>query len=200
MTTASKLGRAAAIAMLALSAALLPGAAATASPVPPTGNRLVNPSFETGTLSGWTRTTGGAGLSNGSLPGNIAAHDGIWEFANGGDTTVLSQTITDIAGTTYTFGVWEMDIIGGDTLSLIFDGNTILSTGALTDQTGTWTYYSAQVTGTGSDTVAFSTAVPIGVMLVDDTNFTAVATPEPASLAILATGLLATLTLRRRRT
>ena len=82
--------------------------------------------------------------------------------------------------------------------SAYWNGSQLVSQ---TDWTnGVWTKYSFNVVGTGSDTISFSFTVSNWYSALDDVSVDSSA-PEPASMALLAGGLMVLafrLRLRRR--
>ena len=182
------------LAVVALVAVLLIGA-----PTAFANNLLTNGSFQNGDFSGWTQ--GGnfedTFVENGSFsyyPGGQDG-DGYWAALGpvGTDGT-LSQTFATTAGTHYTFSFWFAS--NGDNpsdFSASWDGTSVLS---LTNpNTGVpWTLFSFTETGTGSDTIQFSFRDDPEYMALDNVSVSTSGggtTPEPSSLLLLGSGLLA---------
>jgi hypothetical protein len=192
------------------------------------GGLLVNGGFETGDFTGWT--TGGNFEDTYVMDGSFyvfgGAQEGTYYTVMGpvGSDGTLSQTFSDTAGTPYTFSFWlaaadgndgggggvSADFVrsnfvtsgGGDNPSdfgAYWNGSPLLSlTNPSTD--GVWNQVSFTVTGTGSDTVSFSFMDDPAYLALDNVSVSSSAIPEPASLTLLAGGLLAlAFRLRRRK-
>lgn len=162
---------------------------------------LVNGSFETGDLAGWTAAgnlefTGVVGGTFYKFPG---AENGDWFVAAGpiGSDGSLSQTFSDTAGQLLSVSGWY-NAVGdqpGD-LDIIFDGTTLF---AATDPNTNraWINFSFDVTATGSDTFGLSFRDDPGWIGLDNFSVTPVtfwtidppATPLPAALPLFTGGL-----------
>jgi len=184
-------------------AALTTLASIVAPSVAAASSYLVNGSFETGDLTGWTgagnlKYTGVVGGGFYNFPG---AENGYWFLAAGpvGSNGSLSQTFSDTAGQLLTVSGWYNAV--GDhpsDLDIIFDGTTLF--GATDPNTnGTWKNFSFNVAATGSDTFGLSfrddpawigldnfsvTSTPATLLTIDPA-----ATPLPSTLPLFAGGL-----------
>jgi hypothetical protein len=172
---------------------------------PATFAQLINNgSFESGggSFTGWT--TGGnfedTQVSTGPFYDYTGAEDGNFYATLGpvGSDGTLSQTFADHAGAQYTVSFWFASV--GDNpsdFSASWDNTPLLS---LTNPaTGsTWTQYTYQVTGTGSDTLTFAFRDDPGWMALDNVAVTQNA-PEPSSLLLLGTGVLGLAGMVRRK-
>lgn len=161
-----------------------------------------NGSFETGDFTGWGGTQEGMLVTSGNWDSYTGAQDGQFYAvmgAVGGDGT-LTQTISDTAGASYTFSFWMA--AQGDNPSdfnVSWDGTVLLS---LTNpNTGSqWEQFTYQVTGTGSDTIQFAVRDDPAYIALDNVSVTPNATaPEPSSLMLMGTGILALAGMIRRK-
>jgi hypothetical protein len=161
-------------------------------------NLLANGSFETGDFTGWT--TGGTfedtEVVSGAFYQYTGAQDGSFYAVLGpvGSDATLSQTFSDTVGGHYTFSFW-MNSVGDNPsdFSASWDGTQLL---ALTNPTtgGTWTQFSYNVTGTGSDTVQFAFRDDPGYIALDNVSVSAAgggSAPEPSSIMLFGTGVVA---------
>jgi hypothetical protein len=166
---------------------------------------VANGSFETGDFTGWT--TGGNFSDTEVVTGGFYVYTGAEDGSDyavlgpvGSDGT-LSQTLTTIPAGNYTFSFW-LNAVGDDPsdFSASWDGTPLYSQSDPT--TGNvWTQFSFNVTGTGSDTIAFSFRDDPAYIVLDNISVSSSssATPEPGTLPLVLTGSLAMAAVIRRK-
>jgi PEP-CTERM motif len=146
------------------------------------------------TCAGWTFTPAASGS-------DFAWSDPYAEFGgvSAGSYDTISQGIADMNGGVYTlsFNLLNEDGTNAADFEALWNGVVVL------DVPGTsafaLTNFTVNVTGTGSDTLAFAGyQVPSWYYLTDVSLTGAAATPEPASLFLLGSGLLGA-AIRRRK-
>jgi hypothetical protein len=182
------------------------------------GNLVTNCGFETGDFTGWT-LSGAYALSQPNLygvdiysaySGNYGADLGTTASTPGTysavNNLVMTQDIALVAGEQYTLSFFLEQTTPTYTgytnyFGVTFNGTTLLSeTGAAA--TNGFVEYTYTVTGvSGSNALAFASQNDDGDWLLDDIELNPLvsAIPEPASVAMLATGLLGLGFMARRR-
>jgi hypothetical protein len=189
------------LSLLAVSAAV----ASADSPVCATAGNLIqncafneglNPAYLPGAdvPADWTEL--GTWDSYDSLTQAESLEPGGYSVKNGDDPPYLTgvgQTVTDVAGQSYTLSFWLLqdgdNTTGpGQAYGAEWDGNIVF---AEIDQPAStsWTEFSVTVVGTGSDTVALGGDSYHGYNYLDDVSLTPV--PEGGSLALCLFGLVA---------
>ena len=191
------------LATLMLALASLPSVAGAQCAVP--GNLVANCGFETGNFSGWTMgtpfITSNWNIVASSTNGNFE-HSGAEAWWGGyvGQPTFLSQTLSTVPGASYSFGFWFKSFGGAQPRALVaqWDGTDLVNVTGMPE--ADWSYYSFNVVAsTSSTTFAIGTQQDYGYNGIDDVVVTGVATPEPAELVYMVTGLIGVGMLVRRR-
>lgn len=164
-----------------------------AGAIPARANLIVDPGFESCVTPGdappgWTASSADAYCSN------FNTHGGSWSGEFMGTASSLSQTITTTAGDNYDFSFWlRQGPCNPDFFTASFGSDEVL------DLTGVCHFvdYAQQdftVTATWtSTTIQFDAETGSGVWNIDNVSVTDLgpSTPEPASVVLLASGLLA---------
>lgn len=176
---------------------------------------VTNGGFESGN-AGWTFTandcSNAAGNPNAgpSYTGTTTAvgtyarpHSGSYDLWMGaaGCTPSVSQSITTVAGQTYSLSFWAK--VNGalnsvpNQLIVSFNSTTLLNQ-QMSDTT--WQHMVFNVTAMGRDQIAFAANNIYGGTEIDDVSITQVAsTPEPHTAILLGTGLITLVPVLRRR-
>ena|SRR6185312_9784411 len=163
-----------------------------ASVAPARANLITDPGFEscagvTAPPPGWTRSSANAYCGTGP-------HTGTYDATFAGAASTLSQTITTIVGDNYDFSFWLWNDAGTpDFFTASFGSDQVLD--LLSPANFGYTQEDFAVTAVGtSTTIEFGGEANGNGWFLDDVSITdqGPAAPEPASLILLASGLLAT--------
>lgn len=165
-------------------------------------NLVGNGGFETGNFTGWSRNAGPQlGVTSGAPDApNSGLFYAFFGSDNPADLDAISQTVTTTPGQTYLLSFWvanDAAAPGVSDFQVSWDG------GLVTDISGAsafgYTDFVFDVSGTGSDTLAFTGFQENGFFDLDDVSVDV--TPEPSSLYLLGTALvlLCGLLIGRRR-
>lgn len=169
-------------------------------------NLVVNGGFEAGDFSGWTPVGNFEFSTVNSGPFYVysGAQEGAYyaTFGPVGMRGGITQSFDDVAGQPVQFTFW-LAAVGDDPsfANITWDGNVVY---AMSDPNtgGTWTEYSFTETATGHDSITFNFRDDPGYIALD--NISVVqnqqTAPEPSSLMLLGSGVLAAAGVIRRRT
>jgi len=163
-------------------------------------NLLTNGSFETGTFSGWTQG-GNSGFDGVFCPGG--APDGNCQafFGAIGSNSTLSQTVNTQLGALYNLSFWfDPDGNTPSFFDVSWGGTSLFSVTNSADDPYTLKTFQDLVGQAGSTTLTFTFRDDPGFQFLDDVRVTSV-TPEPATMSLMATGLVGIVGagLRRRK-
>lgn len=191
------------------------------NPVPGPGWVTGNPdgSYFSGSVAGWTNTSGSAGVWKPNLGPNTFSSlpDGVNAgfTGDGGSAASLKQTTGHVlaAGETVTFSGYfgsradlsAYNVLSQGTASIVF-GNTTVGSISLTDTgTGSWNFFSYNFGGNlvnafAGQTVSVVLSSNAGAqMSYDKISVQVSSVPEPASMAALGLGIAGLLSRKRRK-
>ena len=159
------------------------------------GNLVVNCGFETGDLTGWTLSgnTSFIGVDGNANSGADAAFMGPV-----GSDGFLSQVLATTPGNVYQISVWMANDGGTPSdFSVAWNGTSLLS---LTNMpaSGYTQFVLPSVVAVGLDTLRIGARNDPAFLYVDDVSVGSVV-PEPGSMLLLGTGLIAALRFRKGR-
>ncbi len=168
-------------------------------------NLVTNGSFETGDFTGWTLSgdtalTGVCDVS--TCPGNFAPQDGNYAayFGPVGDNASLSQMIPTTPGDTYTLSFYLANPVGGtpNYFNVTF-GNSSFSFTNFGVAFG-WQQFTMTTLATSDQTnLSFTFRNDPAYWFLDNVSVTQGTTPEPGTLALFGSGVLALAGIARRK-
>jgi len=168
----------------------------------PAGNLVLNGDFQTGDFTDWTQ--GGNLGYTGVCPGCAGyspqgSSTYMAFFGPVGSDGTLSQTISDTSGQTYEFSFWvNGNGTGPSDFSAYWNSDLELYFDPVPNTDG-WVVYNFFVTGTGDDTISFAFRNDPNYDALDNISLSSGVTPEPASMLLFGSGLLAVGGMLRRR-
>jgi hypothetical protein len=162
----------------------------------------------------WTPNAGFIDFSSFNAVTSSNPNSGTYSLIIGNDDNqpvpTLSQTLTDVATSTYNGSIWlnyQQDTDSAANFQVLVDGKTVLNVNGPgpypSPLSSTYEEFFFTFVGTGSDTLTIEANTNPGNWYVDDISVTAAAvgvTPLPAALPLFATGLGALGLLGWRRT
>ncbi|MCX5807733.1 MAG: carbohydrate binding domain-containing protein [Proteobacteria bacterium] len=161
---------------------------------------VVNGGFETGDFYGWNEYAVYLNPPGGSLPvysGTYAAY-----FASVGYDGYLSQSISTVAGQTYTISYYLKNWGGSyNEFSLAINSGTLAGSVLVNADTFDWTNYQFNFTATSSATnLTFYGRQDPTAYFLDNVSVTNAPVPIPSALLLFAPGLAGLAAIRRRFT
>jgi len=157
------------------------------------GQVITNGGFESGDFSpGWTRLSdaeGGVNTFVTSASGGIAPFAGtsFATFSNHSpNVSGITQTFSTTIGQTYDLSYWYTNSVGADIsneFKVTWNGNVLTDLVGYTSLGAVWTNATFFVTGTGSDTLAFSGFQNSGYNGLDNVSLVASTVPEFSTCA-----------------
>jgi len=169
---------------------------------------VTNGGFETGDLTGWTLTGSGSGSAYNGQYWGVDAFDaysgnyGAFFGPPAGGTMTLSQTLSTTPGSGYTISFWlaqDTDVSPGYTNSIavtLGSSTAYVASNIASQDYRFYTVYGSA--STAADSLRFSFRNDAGTFSLDDVSVTS-ATPEPASLLLIAPVLGGFFFFRRRQ-
>jgi hypothetical protein len=165
---------------------------------PATAAIVINGSFETGDLTGWTVTGNSGPMSVTTMPDFVEDGTHALSYGQVGSLGFLSQTITTIAGDSYTFEFYQETRAGTpNQFQAYWAGNKIVDL-VNSPIASSFSHYTFTEVATSTSTViAFGFRQDPGFSAFDNVSVTdngpvngPAATPEPASLVLWSLGAL----------
>jgi hypothetical protein len=166
---------------------------------PAQANLITNGGFETGDFTGWITDAVSYPMYTVTSPvhgGTYAAQ--IAGYSYGPD--LLAQEVVDTNGQNYQLSFWRYQQNEGlqTFLDVTWDGTTVFFENNPGSGDLPYQQFTATVTGTGIDTLVFSSANDPGWTYLDDVSLTPLPEPETYAMMLAGLGLLG-LAARRRR-
>lgn len=137
-------------------------------------------------ITGWTVGLVSVDVTQGDIGQAEDGTQGI-DMAGSPGPGSLTQTLTTESGAGYMLSFWVSSNGGPYTDALIVDWNGFSLATLSTPAPGTWREYSFEVTGTGSDTLAFIGTID-GLAGARLDNVSVDPIPEPATLGLIGAG------------
>ena len=167
-------------------------------------NLVQNGSFETGDFTDWS-TSGNFEFINvvsGAYYEYSGAQDGTYYVAAGPTESlgIISQSFADTPGAQYVFSFY-LNAVGDNPSEFVayWNGTPVLDL-SNPDTGGVWTLESFTETGSGHDSIGFGFQDDPAYIALDNVSVASTTTaPEPSSLLLMGTGILAVAGAVRRK-